>query len=82
MNSPSNENYPKTYEAYLQLCDRRGVEQRLDKQTFESVLETNSKPTTAESLETLMGKSQDELLVGLGASLHLEELVNPGKPAI
>jgi hypothetical protein len=80
-------NYPKTHEAYIKLCERRGVTPVLNAEQFKNVMETmrveglrNTDPRAFKTgVDQLVeGSSPDDLFVSLMGEVHLDALVNPG----
>lgn len=87
---PSNQ-CPTTYDEYLGLCRRRSIDPQLDQPLFDAVVEELSPRRDAagggeqacnrETIARVEGLSEEELLQRLGASLHLDNLLNPPKKA-
>jgi hypothetical protein len=76
---------PTTYDEYLGLCQNRGVDPQLDQPLFEAVIQELAplrdaeKTRNAEAIACVHGLSEEEVLQRLGASLHLDELLNHKK---
>lgn len=77
-NNPVIQNLPKDYDAYLQLCERRGIEPLLDNESFDATLNNllaqNDQASCVDALQRLHTKSEQELMEDLGAALHLGEV--------
>jgi hypothetical protein len=91
MNSPSLENYPKTFEEYTERCKRMEVEPLLDETSFRqtvTLLEMNdalADPRQRRALlQRLTPQTEEDILEDIGAAVHLSGLAedDPHSPLV